>query len=218
MQPTKGFTLRSRDVVTLSIPRQPGPKEIAYSEAVRYQKSDGTFREVRRYLNVNGKVLKKSILIGIPGQGVFSIDLPKGTLSFLSAMPSKDKASFVPVIDGHAHPNFLKDDWVKGYSTYVLRFQDEDGGYSDMYFSPDLNNQPLKRVNVSAQGVEVEEVFQIDLGDPDDRAFAPLPKWVVNYDLFKQKIAKMEEAGNHSAGAAMRQELDEQIKKSDPDQ
>ena len=216
MQPAKGFTLRSRSVVTLTVPRQPGPKEIAYSEAVRYQKSDGTFREVRRYLNVDGKVLKKSILVGIPGQGVFSIDLPKGTLSFVSAMPSKDKTSVVRLTNGRDQPNFLKDDWVKGYSTYVLRFTDQEGGYSDIYFSPDLNNQPLRRVDVSPHAVAVEEVFEIQLGDPDERAFATLPKWVVNYDLFKFKIAEMEKAGNHSAAAAMRRELDEQIKKSDP--
>jgi hypothetical protein len=217
MQPAKGFTLRSRDVVTLSVPRQPGPNEIAYSEAVRYQKSDGTFREVRRYLNVNGKVLKKSILVGIPGQGVFSIDLPKGTLSFVSAMATKDKTSLVPITDGTSHPNFLKHELVKGYSTYVLRFPDQDGDYTDIYYSPDLNNQALRRVSVSSQAVAVEEVFQIELGDPDERAFAPLPKWLVNYDLFKQKIAHMEEAGNHTAAAAMRRELDEQIKKSGQD-
>jgi hypothetical protein len=215
MKPAKGFTLRSRDVVALTTPRQSGPNEIAYSEAVRYQKSDGTFREVQRYLNVNGKILKKKILVGIPSQGVFGIDLPAGTLSFLSAMPSKDKTSFVQVTDGRDHPNFLKDDWVKGYSTYVLRFPDKDDGYTDIYYSPDLNNQSLRRVNVSSQGVAVEEVFQIELGDPDERAFAPLPKWLVNYDLFKQKIAEMEKAGNPAAALALQRELDEQIKKSD---
>lgn len=106
---------------------------------------------------------------------------------------------------------------MKGYSTYVLRFPDQDGDYTDIYYSPDLNNQALRRVSVSSQAVAVEEVFQIELGNPDERAFAPLPKWLVNYDLFKQKIAHMEEAGNHTAAAAMRRELDEQIKKSGQD-
>ena len=56
MMPTKGFTLRSRDVVTLSVPREPGPKEIAYSEAVRYrsrtvrfEKCEGTLMSKVRF-------------------------------------------------------------------------------------------------------------------------------------------------------------------------
>lgn len=217
LKPAKGFTLRSRNSMTLSIPHQAGPNEIAYSESVRYQKSDGTFREIRKYFNVSGKVIKKGILIGIPGQGVFSIDMPSRELTFLSSMPSIDKSSFVAITDWQSHPNYLKNEWFRGYSTYVLRFPDQDGGYSDVSYSPDLNNQALKRVTISRHGVGVEEVFQIEIGDPDERVFAPLPKWVVNYDLFKQKIATMEDAGNQAAAAAMRRELDEQIKKSDKD-
>jgi len=209
----KGFTLRSKNTSTLVIPRQPVPKEITHSDSIRYQRSDGTFKEVQTYYYANGAVAKKQILIGIPGQGVFSINNPQGPLEFLSAMRPKEQTSYVRVNDGHSQPNFVRDDWVNGYQTYILRFPDNEGGYIETYYAPELDGVPLRSVSVSPGGVSLSEVFQITLGDPDDKVFGPLPKLLVNYDLFRSKIATMEEAGKHEAAEAMQRELDEQIAK-----
>ena len=204
----KGFTLRTRDTNVLFVPRlQPFPNEIAYADTIRYQKSDGTFKEV------TGAVVRKQITIGIPGQGVFSIDNPHGPLNFLSSMPPKEERSYVPVTDGHNQPNFLKDDWVQGYQTYVLRFLDQEGGYTDMYCALELDGEPIRTVTVSPNGISLNEVVQIKLGDPEDKVFGPLPHLLVTYDHFKSKIAAMEEAGKHDSAEAMRRELDEQIAK-----
>lgn len=209
----KGFTLKMKGTTSLVIPRQPGPREITNTTTIRYQKSDGTFKEVQTYYNANGAVVKKHIIFGIPGSGVFSINNPQGPLEFLSAMRPKDQTSFVRVDNGHSQPNFVRDDWVLGYPTYVLRFPDEDGGYDEIYCAPELDGEPLRRVSVSRGAVSIKEVVEIILGDPDDRAFGSLPKLLVSYDLFKSKIATMREAGNHEAAEGMQRQLDEEIAK-----
>jgi hypothetical protein len=210
----KGFTLRTRDTNTLFIPRlNPFPNEIAYADTIKYQKSDGTFKAVRTYYHATGRVVKKDITFGIPGQGVFSINNPQGPLNFLSSMPPKEKTSYVPINDGHNYPNFLRDDWVLGYQTYVLRFPDDDGGYFDMYCAPELDSQEIRGVKVGSFGVSIIEAVQITPGDPDDSVFGALPNLLVNYDFFKQKIATMEEAGQHETAQALQCQMDEQIAK-----
>ena len=213
LRPRKGFTLRTKNTSMPFNPRQPGPLEITHANSTRYQRSDGTFKQVQIYYNSNDAVVKKEILFGIPGQGVFKINNPQGPLEFLSSMRPKEQASYVRVSDGHSHPNFLRDDWVQGYQTYVLRFPEDDGGYFEVYCAPELDGEPLRTVSVEPGGVSIKEVVEITLGDPDDRVFGPLPNLLVNYDLFKRKIAITEEAGNHEVAEAMKQQLDEQIAK-----
>ncbi|HKY30312.1 MAG TPA: hypothetical protein VJM12_20440 [Pyrinomonadaceae bacterium] len=209
----KGFTLRTKTTTAPTTPRETGPREGVSSQTIKYQKSDGTFKQVTTYYNADGAVVKKQIVLGIPGQGVFGINNPQGPLDFLSAMPPKEKSSYVTVDDGHRQPNFVRDDWVQGYKTYVLRFPDQDGGYLELYCAPEFDGQPIKEVNVSAGSTSITELVQITLGDPDDRAFGRLPKTLISYDLFKQKIAAMEAIGKNDAAKAMQRELDEQIAK-----
>ena len=102
LRPRKGFTLRTQDTTISIIPRQPGPQEITHANTIRYQKSDGTFKQVRTYFNADGAVVKKDILFGIPGQGVFKINNARGPLNFLSSMPPKEKTSYVRLDDGHS--------------------------------------------------------------------------------------------------------------------
>ena len=128
-------------------------------------------------------------------------------------MPSKNDAAYVAITDGRKDPAYLKDDWVAGYKTYVLRFNEDDGGHVDLYYAPDLDGHVIKMVNVSPYGTSVEEPIEIKLGDPDEKAFGPLPKWLVNYDRFKEKIATLEEKGKHGSAETMRRELAEQIAK-----
>jgi hypothetical protein len=168
---------------------------------------------VRIYYNANDEVVKKEILFGIPGQGVFKINNPQGPLEFLSSMRPKEQASYVRVDDGHGQPNFIRDDWVQGRQTYVLRFPDDDGGYVEMYCAPELDGEPLRTVSVSHGGVSIQEVLQITPGDPDDRVFGALPNLPVSYDLFKRKMAAMEETGKLEAAQAMKRELEAQIEK-----
>jgi hypothetical protein len=168
-------------------------------------------KSVRSYYDSQDKILKKDIGLGIPGQGVFQVDQDRATLSFISNMPSKEESSFVATTNGADHPNFLKEDFVKGWRTYVLRFPDQEGGYTDLYFAPDLNDRIIQQIAVSTRGIAVTEPLQINLGEPDDAAFGSLPKFSVNYERFKEKIRAMDEARDQQAADAMRQQLDHQI-------
>jgi hypothetical protein len=207
----KGFTLVTKQISILNSGTKDGLPVVTQTTTTRYQKSDGTWKQVRTYSDANGKVIKKDIGMGIPGQGVFKLNKAQGTLEFLSSMAPKEVASYVPITDGHTDPSFLKDDWVQGYQTYVVRFPDQDGGYVELYCAPELDGQIVRKVSVSPYEVAVEEMLEIKPGDPDERAFGSLPKWLVNYDLFKEEIATMEERGSHETAEAMRRELAEQI-------
>jgi len=188
------------------------PAQEGYVVAVRYQRSDGTWRQVRTYRAANGKVLNRDIGFGIPGSGVFRMDNRSGTLEFLSAMPPKEETSYVPIIDGHSDPDFVRDDTVQGYATYVLRFSDQDGGFTEIYYAPELDNLPVKRVTISPAGVGIMEAVSVVLGEPNDLAFV-FPNGIVNFDHFKEKIHTMEESGNHEAAQALQRQMDEQLAK-----
>jgi len=192
-------------------------KKIAYKITVRYQRSDGSWRQIRKYYNGLGQIIKKDLGFAVPGRGVFRIDQERGVLDFLSSMPTKEKTSYVVITDGHDDPHFVRDDNVQGYATYVLRFSDKDG-YTDLYYAPQLDGEIIKEVHVSGNSVAINELIQITLGDPDDRVFASLPRLVVNYDHFKEKIAAMEEGGKHEAAEAMRRQLEEELAKDRPNQ
>jgi hypothetical protein len=208
-RPRRGFMLVTKQT---SVPSD-GAQHIGHTIVVRYQKSNGSWRQVRTTRDGEGKTLKRDITVGVPGQGVFKVNKDQAALEFLSSMPPKEVSSYVAIIDGRNDPSYLKDDWVAGYKTYVLRFCGDDGGYTDLYHAPDLNGHVIKMVAVTPFGISVEEPIEIKIGDPDDRVFGPLPKWLVNYDRFKEKIATLEEKGKHGSAEAMRRELAQQIAK-----
>jgi hypothetical protein len=217
----RGFTIVTRETTTFSDPTiKRGPEQIDHVIDVRYQKSDGTWKEVRTYRNATGSVVKKDIGFGIPGRGVFQIDRERGVLNFLSPMPPKEKTSYIPISDGHHSPNFLRDgELVQGYATYVLRFPDDDGGgYMDVYYAPELDGTPIRRVTVFKGGVGIAEAIQIKLGDPDDRAFSSLPKWLIDYDRFKEKIQAMEDSGKPEVAEALRRQLEQYLSQQAQDQ
>jgi len=209
----KGFTLATKSTVIPIISRQAFPKEITHSNSIRYQRSDGTFKEVQTYYDSNDAVVKKTILFGIPGQGVFSLTNPQGPLQFLSSMRPTEQASYVRVDDGHSHPNFVRDEWVKGYQTYVLRYAEDDGGYFEVYCAPDLDGEELRTMAVEPGGISIREVVGITMGNPDEKVFGPLPNLLVGYDIFKQKLATAREAGNNEVVEGMQRQLDEQVAK-----
>jgi len=204
-----GFTLVMKETAAVTT-NGADAKQIAYTITVRYQRSDGSWRQIRKYYNGLEQVIKKDLGFAVPGRGVFRIDRDRGVLDFLSSMPPKEKTSYVAITNGHDDPHFLKDDNVQGYATYVLRFPDQDG-YTDLYYAPQLDGQIIRKVHVSRNSVAINEPIQITLGDPDDRVFASLPRLVVNYDHFQEKIAAMDERGNHEAAEAMRRELEEEL-------
>lgn len=212
-RPAKGFTIVTKETITLDDPKwQSQPQQADYVITTRYQKSDGTWKEVRTAHKANGNLLRKNIQLGIPGRGVYEIDKDRLMLNFISSMPPKETTSFVAITDGHDHPNFLKDEVVSGYRTYALHYTiDKDGSYEDEYYAPDLDGYPIRSVKSAPYGNSVTEVVTITLGDPDASIFAPLPNWVVNYEQYESKIQALIDDGKQETAEALRRELQKQI-------
>lgn len=211
----KGFTIVTKETVTMNDPNmQAAARQADYIITLRYQKSDGTWKEVRTAYKSDGQVLRKEIGLGIPGQGAFQVDTAHGRLNFLSSMPPKEETSYVPFADGHEHPKFLRHERVQGYNTYVLHdIVAEDGSYAENYYAPDLDGCLIKSLKVAPYGSSVTEAIQITFGDPDESVFASLTNWVVDYDRFKKKIQAIEDDGHHETGEAMRRELERELAK-----
>lgn len=216
----KGFTIVTKETVTMNDPRmQTEPRQADYVITVRYQKSDGTWKEVRTAYKVGDKVLREQISFGIPGRGVFQVDKDQGVLNFLSQMPPKEETSYVPITNGRDNKRYSRDDVVQGYKTYVLHYViGEDGSYEDEHYAPDLDGYAIKSFKFAPYGSSVTEAIQITLGDPDESMFGSLPNWLVDYDRFKNKIQAVEDDGHHETAEAMRRQLEQELAKKIRDQ
>jgi hypothetical protein len=60
-------------------------------------------------------------------------------------------------------------------------------------------------------------MLQLTLGDPDETVFSSLPKGLIRYDHFKQKMKGLEDDGMHEAAGAMRRDLQLQLSKQAKD-
>lgn len=212
-KPSIGFTLVTKETTFPIFKGQLTSLETISRVTTRYERSDGTWKQVRTYYKSDGKSFREDVSFGIPGEGAFQLDQNRATLNFVSSMGPKEQTSYVTVTNDHLHPNFLKDDVVLGYDTHVLRFPDEDGGYVDIYRAPALNNRTVRRITVSNQGVSIEDAVQIKEGNPEDKIFDDLPMWHIRYERFQDKINAMEESGKPEVAEAMRQELKRQLEK-----
>jgi hypothetical protein len=213
-RPAKGFTIVTKETIKLNDPKaQEKPQQADYVITVRNQKSDGTWKEVRTAYKADGEVIREHTSFGIPGNGVFQ-DRGQGELEFLSAMPSTESTSVVPVLDGHSEPRFVRDEMVQGYNTYVLHYEvDKDGSYEEEYYATELDNYPIRSVKVAPHGVSTTEMVQITLGNPAEEVFTSVPKGTVKYDAFKRKMKALEDDGKPQAADAMRRDLDRQLSK-----
>jgi len=208
----RGFTIVTKETITLAAERQSDPKQADYVITKRYRKSDGTWKELKVAYKSGGEILKDQMTFGAPSRGAFRVDKKNGNLVFLSSMPSKETTSYVQVTDGHEHPQFLRDDVVNGYKTYVIHdLVGDDGSYEDDYYAPELDGELIKSVKVAPYGGSVTELVSIELGDPDESVFDALPNLTVTYEEFKGKIEAMEANGEHATAESLRQDLKQQL-------
>ncbi|HEY5884714.1 MAG TPA: hypothetical protein VIT88_08515 [Pyrinomonadaceae bacterium] len=194
MTRARGFTIVTQETIKLHDPKmQAHPQQADYVVTVRSQRSDGAWKEVRTRYKSGGTVLSETINFGIPGEGAYQVDNISGELQFLSPMPSKEITSYVPVIDGRNDPRYVRDDVVQRYKTYVLHYKvDSNGSYEEEYYAPELDNYPIKSVKVAPYGVAVTEMLQLIPGEPAEEVFTSLPKGLVKYDHFNQKMKNLE--------------------------
>jgi len=205
-KPPLALTMISRQTVTpAGEAPQPG------FTAMRYQRSDGSWKQVSTYTSPDGKLQKENIGFGLMGRGVFEVNKRNRILYFISAMPANP---FYSPNDLRRDERYVRDDSVLGYETRVLRFPDDDGsGYIENYYAPALHDLLLKTVSVSEEATSVTEAVQIQLGEPSEDEFRSLPDWPIRFDRFEEKIEVMENAGNTAAAEQMRELLKQERQK-----
>lgn len=208
-KPTPGFKIITKQTFSPASPNIPLP-EAAYVITVRHQKFDGTWKMVRTGYKSDGAVIKEDMSFGQPGRGVFQVDPQTRSLNFLS--PMETNPSETPVYDPRQDSHFVREETVQGYSTFVLRFTEDDGsGYIDLYLATDFGNYPIKEISVSQMGTATTEPVKIEVKEPDAKEFSYLPNWPVKYEHFEEKIQSMEQAGRHESAEAMRQQLRQRL-------
>ena len=195
-----GFTMTSRQVHT---PADGAPVLVADIE--RYQKSDGSWRLTTTYYNPDGTIRKVDNGFGQLGRGVLQVNEKAMRLNFIS--PMSPRAHVVSASDMRKDPNFVREDFVLGYKTFVSRQTEEEGTYAEVYRAPALQGMPIKIIFSSEAGTTVIEPTQIALGEPSEVVFTAMPEYQVDYEGFENKIRALEASGKHETATQMRQEL-----------
>jgi hypothetical protein len=195
-----GFTMTSRQV------HQPADgSPVLVAEIERYQKSDGSWRLTTTYYNADGTIRKVDNGFGQLGRGVFQVNEKAMRLNFIS--PMSPQAHVVSASDMRKDPNFVREESVLGYETFVSRQPGEDGAYAEVYRAPALQGMPIKIIFSSEAGTTVIEPIRIALGEPSEAVFTAMPDYQVNYEHFENKIQGIEESGQYETAKQMRQEL-----------
>jgi hypothetical protein len=183
-----------------------GPTEVRGSR-VRYQKSDGSFKQITSYLNVDGKPNRTVTLLGLLGRGVFEFAQNDQAIAFVSAMRSQIPPVSETELRKIHHHNALRDATVLGYKTLVVRLPgDSPDSYTELYHAIDLQGFQIKTVSVSDAGTSIFEPTKIEAQEPSSENF-DLPKLPISYERFEQKIKALEESGQTDTAELMRQQL-----------
>lgn len=199
-QGAQGFTLYSNMFTT---PKD--GQQVRTGTRIRYQRSDGKFKQETTYYNADGSIRKVDVLFGQPNRGVFSIDESAKTTEFVSTLrPSSIIVSEEDLRKNHH--NIVREETIQGYRVMVARLNDDgNGSYTELYHAPDLMGFQIKTVDVNSTGYTlVIEPTRIVPGDPSDAILNDSRNYPVTYNLYEQKIKALEERGQIEAANEMR--------------
>ena len=196
----QGFTLYS----TMTTIMQDGRQTITGTR-IRYQRADGSFKQVTTYLAPDGTVTKTDILFGSPNRGVFSVNERDKKTEFISSLSEKSIA--LSEKDLHSSDrNIVREETLMGYKVLVARVGD-DSTYTELYHAPSLLGFQIKTVSASPTSTLKIEPTKIVLGNPAASEIANVPRYPMSYDLFEEKIKTVEERGSAEAAQQMRETL-----------
>lgn len=201
---TTGFTLYS----TMSFTPDGSTQAQITGSRVRYQRADGSFKQVVTYFNPDGSVKKTSTLFGELGRGVYELSGDEKALVFVSPMRAEiSQQSEADLRKLHDHQT-LREEFLLGHKTLVARILDggDTASYTELYHAVELQGFQIKTVLVSKVGTTTIDPVKIEIGEPDKRSIG-MPKLPVDYDRFELKIKAMEESGQGETAETLRQQL-----------
>jgi len=195
-----GFTITSTQTITTT---NDGDKRLVAIK-IRYQKSTGDWKLVTTYYNPDGTIANNDTGFGQIGKGVFRVDDKQKALDILSPMDS-GSSSRLSAQTLQNSPDFLKEDNILGYKTFVHHIKGGDGGgYEEIYYAPDLQGLPIKHVFVSEAGEEVIEPIIIEKGEPSESVFKLPTDYKIEFNTLLMKIENMEAKGQHDGAERTR--------------
>jgi hypothetical protein len=169
---------------------------------VRYQKSDGSWKESATYYNRDGSARSSTTTLGITGLGVFEINNNSKTLTFLG--PKKHSMHVEDEKSLRSDPEYVRDDLVLGFKVMVQHSL-SGSDFDDVYRAPELGGAIVKIVSgsVTGKGYTVIEPKTIERGEPSE-SFA-VPDYPFVYSFYEAQIEKEDNRGNKDVAAKMRQ-------------
>jgi hypothetical protein len=196
----QGFTLYS----TMTTIMEGGTPAITGTR-IRYQRADGSFKQVTTYLAPDGTTTKTDILYGLPNRGVFLVEEKEKRIEFISSL--SEKSIVLSEEDLHSvHRNIVREENLLGYRVLVARVGD-DSDYTELYHAPSLMGFQIKTVSANPTSTLTIEPTKIVLGNPPASEIANVPRYPMSYLLFEEKIKTVEDRGSAEAAQKMRETL-----------
>lgn len=196
----KGFTMISTQIYTPT-----GGTPILGAVKIRYQWPNGDWKQVTTYYNREGDVANTDSGFGVVGRGVFQVNKEKGLRNFLSGFSNPTPSMSEEML--RQDPEFVREEVVLGFKTFVSRLQQSDSEYTETHRNPGFGDASLKTLFASRHGIEVIEPLAIYVGEPNKYLLDSLPDYPINYDAFKKKIEVTEQQGRPDVAEQMRAQL-----------
>jgi hypothetical protein len=172
---------------------------------VKYNRSDGAWKAEQTYYNLDGTVQTVEVQFGSPEKkAAFRVD-EKGKRLILTG-PIYHAVHPFDMATLRKDPNFLREDKVLGYPVAVFRFGKDGSDYTELYRSPALNGEDLKRIKAISAGHTTLEAVDIVLGEPPADQFK-WPEYPVNFTFYKRMIEQAESEGDKERAGVMREAL-----------
>lgn len=183
-QPRTGFKVTYNQTYTSADGRE--HEHAAVIE--RYEKADGSWKQVTTWLNPDGTVRSVSKVYGLNGRGVFRVNEKTKQLIFIGDRPAQ-----MPDFSEAAtrrDPTFIGDASMLGYKTLVLRTPFDGGsGYAEHHVAPALQGVYLKTVFNEGE-INAIEAMKIEVGEPPANEFTDMPDYPVSYEEVQNRKGK----------------------------
>jgi hypothetical protein len=170
----------------------------------RQQQANGEWKEVVSYLNSDdGSVIKKVEKYAVNGRGLFKVDEQNKKLVFLGMRP--DALIIRSSEELRKDSEFVREESILGYQTFVLRQNLDESNYTEVYTAPDLQGIPLRIDFVSDKSRTTIEAVEVDLSEDALNGLTVMPDYPIDYGNFEKSIQSVEKSGNNQAAEQMRQ-------------
>lgn len=185
-------------------------KPVLRATIKRFQRGDGTWKEITTYYSESGSAEGSAVTVGITDRGVYKVSDEKHKLFFLS--PKYHSSHDVSADIMRQNGNFARDDVVLGYPVIVQRTPSGDEtGYTEFYLAPSLGGTLLKQQVMHTDGsFSIIEAEEIKLAEPSDAEFGSLPDYPVDYAIYERMINDADRNGKSELASTMRKVLAEQ--------